>query len=450
MPPTETLPTVTGALAFFRQVLEQGRTVLGANVIELFKLLIVLEFIFIGLYIAIAGGFNIQSTLKRMLSIGFLYWVITNYDWLLRLVLQGFLDVGSQATGASGVSIATLQQPDIIFRSGLAALQPALDKLFLSGSSWIPSISLDWLLILPPLILSVLCFGIMTAQVFVTYLEYLLISAVGFALIPFGVFGPLTYLAERVTQAIITLGIKLLVLALIIGISEQFVKKMGLPAEVTWAQLYQFNVVAISLAYLSFHAPSLAASLLTGSPQLSFATAAATAAASSRVGAATAGAPAAMMSGAMSASTALGSTYGGIRGRIEGRSHEVAKEQAAGRGPSSGVASKVDSAIRATAAVVAGPSVALGKAVADRLVHGTDAQRSGATGKTMSGLGLDSTAKGFSGAANRAKFANQSYRYKQTDQKKSKQDSKTDSPAGNQPSRDGKAPSEPSSPTQPE
>jgi type IV secretion system protein TrbL len=119
----------------------------------------------------------------------------------------------------------------------------------------------------------------MSIQVFVTYLEYLLVASAGFLLIPFGIFKPTAFLAERVFGAVISFGIKLMTLALIIGISDSLLQTVAVSEMVTWQEAVELSVIAIALCFLSLHAPSVAQSLLSGSPHLTFATVSATTAA---------------------------------------------------------------------------------------------------------------------------------------------------------------------------
>src|SRR3546814_15963222 len=64
----------------------------------------------------------------------------------------------------------------------------------------------------------VLAFFVLAVQVFVTILEFKLVTLAGFVLLPFAFFGRTAFMAERVLGHIISSGIKVLVLAAITGI----------------------------------------------------------------------------------------------------------------------------------------------------------------------------------------------------------------------------------------
>ncbi|TGQ87071.1 P-type conjugative transfer protein TrbL, partial [Mesorhizobium sp. M1C.F.Ca.ET.204.01.1.1] len=60
----------------------------------------------------------------------------------------------------------------------------------------------------------------LAVQLFVTLIEFKLSTLAGFVLIPFGLFGKTAFMAERVLGNVISSGIKVLVLAVVIGIGS--------------------------------------------------------------------------------------------------------------------------------------------------------------------------------------------------------------------------------------
>jgi P-type conjugative transfer protein TrbL len=66
----------------------------------------------------------------------------------------------------------------------------------------------------------VISFFVMAIQLFVSLIEFKLTTLAGFVLVPFGLFGRTTFLAERVLGNVVSSGIKILVLAVIIGIGS--------------------------------------------------------------------------------------------------------------------------------------------------------------------------------------------------------------------------------------
>ena len=80
-------------------------------------------------------------------------------------------------------------------------------------------------------IVVLLAFFILAIQLFVTLIEFKLTTLAGFVLIPFGLFGKTAFAAERVLGNVISSGVKVLVLAVIVGIGSslfsQFIAGFG-------------------------------------------------------------------------------------------------------------------------------------------------------------------------------------------------------------------------------
>jgi len=76
-----------------------------------------------------------------------------------------------------------------------------------------------------------LAFFTLAIQLFITLIEFKLATLCGFVLIPFGLFGKTAFMAERVLGNVVSSGIKVLVLAVIIGIGStlfgQFTSAIG-------------------------------------------------------------------------------------------------------------------------------------------------------------------------------------------------------------------------------
>ena len=64
----------------------------------------------------------------------------------------------------------------------------------------------------------VVAFFILAVQLFVTLIEFKLTTLAGFVLVPFGLFNKTAFLAERVLGNVVASGVKVLVLAVIVGI----------------------------------------------------------------------------------------------------------------------------------------------------------------------------------------------------------------------------------------
>ena len=102
----------------------------------------------------------------------------------------------------------------------------------------------------------------------------------GFVLVPFALFGQTAFLAERVLGNVISSGIKLMVLAIVVGIGASIFGTLVRPtSEITLAQAASTILAAIAVFGLALFIPGLAAGLVSGAPQLGAGSAVATTAA---------------------------------------------------------------------------------------------------------------------------------------------------------------------------
>ena len=123
---------------------------------------------------------------------------------------------------------------------------------------------LAWALVL-------LAFFILAIQLFVTLIEFKLTTLAGFVLIPFGLFGKTAFAAERVLGAVVSSGVKVLVLAVIVGIGStlfsQFTAGFG-GAQPSIDDAMAIVLAALTLLGLGIFGPGIANGIVSGGPQL--------------------------------------------------------------------------------------------------------------------------------------------------------------------------------------
>ena len=113
----------------------------------------------------------------------------------------------------------------------------------------------------------------------------------GFVLVPFGLFGRTAFLAEKVLGNVVSSGVKILVLAVIIGIGStifgQFTGGFNNPPTINDA--LTLILAALAMLGLSIFGPGIANGLIAGGPQLGAGAAVGTGLAVAGIGAAGAG-----------------------------------------------------------------------------------------------------------------------------------------------------------------
>ncbi|HWM45658.1 MAG TPA: P-type conjugative transfer protein TrbL [Xanthobacteraceae bacterium] len=260
-------------LEVFTRYIDSGFGLLGGEVAFVATTLIVIDVTLAALFWSWGADDDILARLvKKTLFVGVFAYLIGNWNNLARIVFESFAGLGLKASG-TGFTTADLLRPGRVAQTGLDAGRPLLDSIsglmgywsFFENFIQIACLFLAWALVL-------LAFFILAVQLFVTLIEFKLSTLAGFVLIPFGLFGQSAFMAERVLGNVISSGIKVLVLAVIIGIGStlfsEFTAGFG-GASPTIDQAMAIVLAALSLLGLGIFGPGIANGLVSGGPQLS-------------------------------------------------------------------------------------------------------------------------------------------------------------------------------------
>jgi type IV secretion system protein TrbL len=304
----------------FSRYIDSGFGLLQGEVAFLTATLIVIDMTIAGLYWAMShatgqGEDVIAKLLRKVLYVGAFAYIIGNFNWLASIVFRSFAGLGITATG-SAITMENFLQPGRLAKTGIDAAAPILEQVgdmagfpevFVNVDA-IAVMFLAWLVV-------VLCFFVLAIQLFITLIEFKLTTLAGFVLVPFALWNKTSFLAEKVLGNVVSSGIKVLVLAVIVGIgSGLFAEFQVHPDEPSIDHALVIMLASLSLLALGIFGPGIATGLVSGAPQLG---AGAMAGAAFRAGSAAAG--------------------GGAKGAMAGMGN-VAKTgaQAAGRRAASG------------------------------------------------------------------------------------------------------------------
>src|SRR6516162_2673669 len=265
----------------FSRYIDSGFGLLAGDVAFLTSVLVAIDITLAGLFWALMGEDNVVAQLiRKVLYVGFFALLLNNFKGLADIVFQSFAGLGLKASGAS-LTAADLMRPGFVASTGFTASRPLLVKAgeligitsFFTNFVTIVVLMLAWLIVL-------LAFFVLSVQLFITIIEFKLTVLAGFVLVPFGLFGQTAFLAERVLGNVISAGIKLMVLAIVVGIGATLFGTLIRPTgEITLTQAASTILAAIAVFGLAVFVPGLAAGLVSGAPQLGAGAAVATTAA---------------------------------------------------------------------------------------------------------------------------------------------------------------------------
>ena len=208
-------------LEVFTRYIDSGFGLLGGEVAFIATTLIVIDVTLAALFWTWGADDDIIARLvKKTLFVGVFAYLIGNWNNLARIVFESFAGLGLKASRHRllGRRPAAPRQG----RADRPRCRPAAARIHLRpdglGRFFENFIQIACLLFAWALVL--LAFFILAIQLFVTLIEFKLTTLAGFVLIPFGLFGKTAFMAERVLGNVISSGIKVLVLAVIIGIGS--------------------------------------------------------------------------------------------------------------------------------------------------------------------------------------------------------------------------------------
>jgi type IV secretion system protein TrbL len=300
-------------LGTFTQYIDSGFGLVQGDVRWLAGVLIGIDICLAGLFWAMAPDEDIIARLiKKTLYIGVFAFILGNFNNLAEIVFNSFAGLGLKAGGGS-LSQAQLLQPGHFAQVGIDAGKPILDSItkMLGFTSFFENFVQIMILLIAWLII-VLSFFVMAIQLFISLIEFKLTTLAGFVLVPFGLFGRTAFLAEKVLGNVVSSGVKILVLAVIIGIGQNIFGQFtsGFKNPPTVSDALTLILASLSLLGLSIFGPGIANGLIAGGPQLG-------AGAAIGTGLAAAGLGAAGIAGSVGAIRAAG-------GAISGAAHSTA------------------------------------------------------------------------------------------------------------------------------
>ena len=292
----------------FTRYIDSGFGLLGGEVAYLASTLIVIDITLAGLFWAWGADEDVLAHLvKKTLYVGFFAFLIGNFNGLAKIVFNSFAGLGLKAAG-SGLSADQLLQPGRIAQIGIDAGKPILQAAsqlmgyvsFFENFVQIFVLLVAWLVVL-------VAFFILAVQLFVTLIEFKLTTLAGFVLVPFGLFSKTAFLAERVLGNVVASGVKVLVLAVIIGIGTnlfgEFTQGFG-GNQPTLEDALALVLASLALLGLGIFGPGIATGLTAGAPQLGAGAAVGTALAAGGLG----------VAGAMGVRAGAGALAGAGRG----------------------------------------------------------------------------------------------------------------------------------------
>ncbi|MPL69282.1 hypothetical protein SDC9_15019 [bioreactor metagenome] len=218
---------------------------------------------------------------QNILKIGLFIFFVTTYTTLIGQIQDGFVEVGLIA-GGNRITAAVATDPSYVSdigyklmqniysfaanekeKSGIVSLVIAaaageltVAKLFPNFFYFACSLAV-WL-----------SFLIIAIQIFLTYLEFYVFGAIIPVLLPFGVNKHTKFIADKAIGVIVATGIKISVLVFILSATVPLIETWTLPTNPTQLECMKLLGGSIAIAFLCWHAPSMASAAMSGGSAL--------------------------------------------------------------------------------------------------------------------------------------------------------------------------------------
>ena len=207
----------------FIAYIDSGFGLLGPDVGFLTTVLIGIDITLAGLFWALGGEDDvIAKFLKKILYVGVFALILNSFQSLSEIIFRSFAGLGLVA-GGSALGAEDLLMPGRLAGTGFDAAWPLLRQAkelvgpiaFFDNFIEIAVLVIAWVIVIG-------AFFILAIQLFITILEFKLTSLAGFVLVPFALWNRTSFLAERVLGNVVSSGIKVMVLAVIVGIGSNY------------------------------------------------------------------------------------------------------------------------------------------------------------------------------------------------------------------------------------
>lgn len=339
----------------FENLFTGGMGTIQGHTFGMLQILALLD-VALALLLKMAGGVQFQTLVNKILKIGFWVFVVSEYDTWINAIIDTFSELGL-AAGGGNVGLGLLKQPSQMLEKGMDLANGYLEWVS-DTITGVDSFFANFDLIIAAYLgagLIILAFMIIIFQVFITFIEFYIFALLAVFFLAFAVFNKTAFISEKVIGGVLSYGVKLMVLACVLSAIGPIVDSSDFSIQKTpdLDHIIGASACCLTLAFVSWQAPSVASGLMNGSPSLTGGTAA------SNAMAGTAGGIAGAMIGAKALSPAgwAASKVPGLSGAARGGYASVN----ANTMPITGAARGAFSHIKGGIAGLAGEGTALGK-----------------------------------------------------------------------------------------
>lgn len=261
-------------LSTFRTQVDTGFGLISGDVETVFGLLVVISLAISALLWAIDETSNVTAAfIRKILLVGFFAWLISSWQSLSTTIVEGFTALGLKA-GAGSLAISDfMTSPSKIVGAGFKdafALIQYMGQLCQQNYGFGFFSHFDVILVAAVSALGIiLAFIILGVELAVTIIEFHIVTLIAFVTVPFGILAQTAFMSERAIGYVVSVGVKLMALALVVSIGETVFTTYTVSAQPSIQEECGLLLAAVVMLMLALKIPGIAGALISGGPQLS-------------------------------------------------------------------------------------------------------------------------------------------------------------------------------------
>lgn len=235
---------------------------------HMLRLLLVLAIIDIGITWSVyEGKARFNTLITKVIKYGFILFLLSNYDFLMRETQLFFQYAGLTAAGLDPAT-ATIRGPSRIIDLGFNSCQNLFDAIKDVGILSAGGLG-KVLIYLITIGLTLIAFFFMAIQVMLTRIEFCIFATLAIVFIPFGVLSHTQFLFQRAISGTIGFGVKFMVLSFIVGLVNTYITELTLSKTAEFSVLLKQSLGMLSLGLIVWKIADLAQNVMSGSASMS-------------------------------------------------------------------------------------------------------------------------------------------------------------------------------------
>ena len=250
---------LTNILQFYVSLFSVGIGNLTINAMTMLQILTFFSIIFTGLGIH-QGYLQVHDGFWKIIKVGGLIYIITNYQYLLGILFDGFIYIGNKALTGT-ITPALMSDPSSVAELGIEMVLPLFSDL--KGISILDNFPGIVYSVLSAIII-VLSFFAIGIRMFLVYITFYTIATLGLIFMPGAALSLTRHFTEDVIAGLMKEGFKFMILSFLVSVMQSFVSTWHLPAKFDFGALTYLWFGTLTLAFLCWYLPGVIASFFSG------------------------------------------------------------------------------------------------------------------------------------------------------------------------------------------